>query len=128
VRAYDLVILDSFDSATEGVGEGDSGKPSLAVAALLDVVRSTMGPAALVLGNTIKSGTHGRGCGIVEDRLDIVFEVRDATGLKPSGTKDWWLELRPRGATHGPTVRTAEEARQLPACIRSEQVSRRRGT
>jgi hypothetical protein len=97
VGAYDLVILDSFDSATEGVGEGDSSKPSLAVAALLDIVRSTLGPGALVLGNTIKSGTHGRGCGIVEDRLDIVFEVRDATGFKPSGTKDWWLELPPSG-------------------------------
>jgi len=97
VGAYDLVILDSFDSATEGVGEGDSAKPSLAVAALLDIVRATMGPAALVLGNTIKSGSHGRGSGVVEDRLDIVFEVRDATGFKPSGTKDWWLELPASG-------------------------------
>lgn len=95
--AYDLVILDSLDSATEGVGEGDSSKPSLAVAALLDIVRSARGPAALVLGNTIKSGSHGRGSGVVEDRLDIVFEVRDATGFTPSGTKDWWLELPASG-------------------------------
>jgi hypothetical protein len=29
----------------------------------------------------------------VEDRADIVFEVRDATGLTPTGTKEWWLEL-----------------------------------
>jgi hypothetical protein len=97
VGEYDLVILDSFDSATEGIGEGDSSKPSVAVAALLDVVRGTKGPAALVLGNTIKSGSHARGSGVVEDRLDIVFEVRDATGLTPSGTKDWWLELPAAG-------------------------------
>jgi hypothetical protein len=79
------------------VGEQDSAKPSLAVAALLDVVRATQGPAALVLGNGIKSGSHGRGSGVIEDRLDIVFEVRDATGFKPSGTKDWVEELPPAG-------------------------------
>ncbi len=97
VAEYDLVILDSFDSAAEGVGEQDSARSSAAVAALLDVVRGTVGPAALVLGNTIKSGSHGRGSGVIEDRIDIVFEVRDATGLQPSGTKDWWLELPPSG-------------------------------
>jgi len=28
----------------------------------------------------------------------LFFEVRDATDLKPSGTKDWWLELPAAGA------------------------------
>lgn len=97
VGKYDLVILDAFDSATEGVGEQDSSKSSVAVAALLDVVRGTVGPAALILGNTIKSGSHGRGSGVVEDRLDVIYEVRDATGFTPSGTKDWWLELPASG-------------------------------
>src|SRR5262249_33791523 len=90
-------ILDSFDSAAEGIGEQDSSRPSLAVAALLDVVRATSGPAALVLGNTIKSGSHGRGSGIIEDRFDLVFEVRDVTGFRPSMRKDWFLALPAAG-------------------------------
>ena len=36
---------------------------------------------------------------MVEDRADIVFEVRDATDLKPSGKTDWWLELPAAGAS-----------------------------
>ncbi len=51
-----------------------------------------------VLGNTIKSGLHSRGSGVLEDRADIVYEVRDATNLKPSGKKDWWHELPAAGA------------------------------
>jgi hypothetical protein len=47
----------------------------------------------ITLGNTVRTGKHSRGSGIVEDRGDIVYEVRDATGLKPTGDKDWWLEL-----------------------------------
>ncbi len=90
---YDLVVIDSLDSSTEGVGEQDSAKPSMAMAPLLDIVHKAAGPAVLVLGNTVKSGTHGRGSGVIEDRADIVFEVRDATDFRPSGTKDWWLEL-----------------------------------
>jgi hypothetical protein len=94
---YDLVIVDSIDAATEGVGEQDSAKPARALAPLLDIARRETGPAILVLGNVVKSGAHGRGSGVVEDRADIVFEVRDATGLEPSGTKAWWLELPPAG-------------------------------
>jgi len=91
------VIIDALDSTAEGVGEKDSAKPAQAIAPLLDIAHRTDGPAFLVLGNTIKSGEHSRGSGIVEDRADISFEVRDATGLIPSGTKDWWLELPPAG-------------------------------
>jgi len=92
---YDLIIIDSIDAATEGVGEGDSAKPATALAAVLDLARRADGPAILVLGNVIKAGTHSRGCGVLEDRADIVFESRDATDLKPTGTKDWWHELPP---------------------------------
>jgi hypothetical protein len=35
---------------------------------------------------------------VLEDRADIVYEVRDATNLKPSGKKDWWHELPEAGA------------------------------
>ncbi|MFI5364356.1 MAG: AAA family ATPase [Candidatus Binatia bacterium] len=98
IADYDVVILDSFDAAAEGVGEQDSTKPSKAIAALLDVARATNGPAVLVLGNVIKSGAHSRGSGVIEDRADIVFEVRDATDLKPTGAKPWWEELAPASA------------------------------
>jgi len=90
---YDLVIVDSLDSATEGVGEQDSTKPSLAIASLLDIARHENGPAVLLLGNTVKSAKHSRGSGVVEDRADIVFEVHDATNLRPTGKKPWIEEL-----------------------------------
>lgn len=95
---YDLMLIDSLESSTEGCGEQDSAKPSRAIAPLLDIAHRDNGPAILVLGNTIKSGAHSRGSGVVEDRADVAFEVRDATDLKPSGMKDWWLELPAAGA------------------------------
>lgn len=95
---YDLVILDSFDSAAEGVGEQDSARPSRAIAPILDIARRENGPAVLILGNTIKSAAHSRGSGVIEDRSDIVYEVRDATQLHPSGSKPWLEELPPADA------------------------------
>jgi hypothetical protein len=94
---FAFVIIDSLDASTEGVGEQDSSKPAKAIAPLLDIVHRADGPAILVLGNTIKSGSHGRGSGVIEDRADIAYEVRDATGFQPSGTKDWWTELPAAG-------------------------------
>jgi hypothetical protein len=96
-RDFDVVIIDSIDASTEGVGEQDSAKPGRAIAAVLDVARHPESPAILLLGNVVKSGAYGRGSGVVEDRADIVFEVRDATNLQPSGAKPWWLELPPAG-------------------------------
>jgi hypothetical protein len=90
---YDLVIVDSLDSAAEGVGEQDSTKPSLAIAPLLDIARRENGPAVLLLGNTVKSAAHSRGSGVVEDRADVVFEVRDATKFHPTGKKPWIEDL-----------------------------------
>jgi hypothetical protein len=95
---YDVVILDSFDSAAEGVGEQDSARPSRAIAPILDIARREDGPAVLILGNTVKTAMHSRGSGVVEDRADIVFEVRDATQFRPSGSKPWLEELPPAGA------------------------------
>jgi hypothetical protein len=94
---YALVIIDSWDAASEGVGEQDSAKPSQATATVNDLAHVAGGPAVLVLGNTVKSGSHGRGSGVVEDRADLVYEVRDATDLQPSGTRAWWAELPPAG-------------------------------
>jgi NAD(P)-dependent dehydrogenase (short-subunit alcohol dehydrogenase family) len=97
VTDYDVLILDSLDSFVEGVGEQDSSRVSRALATLLDIVRRPDGPAVLVPGNTVKTAAHSRGSGVVEDRADIVYEVRDATDLKPTGTKAWWEELPPAG-------------------------------
>jgi hypothetical protein len=94
---FDVVIIDSIDASTEGVGEGDSAKPSVAFAAVLDLARRADGPAIMVLGNVVKSGAHSRGSGVLEDRGDVVYEIRDATDLKPSGQKDWWHELAAAG-------------------------------
>ena len=94
---YDVVTVDSLDSSAEGVGEKDSAKPSKAFASLLNVAHTADGPAILVLGNTVKTAQHGRGSGVIEDRADIVYEVRDATGLKPTGKKPWWEELPEAG-------------------------------
>jgi len=95
---YDVVIIDSLDSTAEGVGEKDSAKPSKALSPILDIAHRPNGPAILILGNTVKTGQHSRGSGVVEDRADIVYEVRDATDLKPSGKPSWWMELPNAGA------------------------------
>jgi hypothetical protein len=96
---YDVVVVDSLDAMAEGVGEQDSAKPAKAMAPLLDICHREGGPAVLLLGNTIKSGEHSRGSGVNEDRADIVFEVRDGTGFRPSGTKPWIEELPAQGAS-----------------------------
>jgi hypothetical protein len=95
---YDVVILDSLDSMAEGVGEQDSSRPSKAIAPLLDIVRRDGGPSVLVLGNTVRTGKHSRGSGVIEDRSDIAFEVRDLTDFRPSGNRPWWEELPPADA------------------------------
>jgi hypothetical protein len=94
---YDVVLIDSIDATAEGVGESDSAKPAAALALILDIAHREAGPAILVLGNVVKSGAHSRGSGVVEDRADIVYEVRDATDLVPGGDKPWWLELPAAG-------------------------------
>jgi hypothetical protein len=90
---YDVVILDSLDSMAEGVGEQDSSKPSRAIAAVLDIARREGGPGVLILGNCVRTGKHSRGSGVIEDRSDIVLEVRDCTNFHPSGKKPWIEEL-----------------------------------
>src|SRR5262249_28549157 len=96
-QLYALLIVDSLDASTEGIGEQDSAKPAKAIAPLLDIAHRAGGPAFLVLGNAIKSGSPGRGIGMLEDGCEIAYEVRDATGFQPSGTKAWWTELPAAG-------------------------------
>lgn len=107
---YDLVVIDSIGAATEGIGEKETAETGKALAHLLDLARK--GPAVLLLGNTIKTGEHYRGSGTWADRLDILYEVRDATGLKPSGTKAWWEEL-PAGGEAAWAERAKRRQRRL---------------
>lgn len=109
---YDVVILDSFDSMAEGVGEQDSSRPSRAIAPILDMAHRENGPAVLVLGNCVKSAMHSRGSGIVEDRADIVFEVRDATDFHPTGSKPWVEELPAQGARDWASRSSRRELRE----------------
>jgi hypothetical protein len=112
VADYDVVAIDSLDATAEGVGEQDSARPARAIAPILDLCHRADGPAVVVLGNVIKSGAHSRGSGVVEDRADIAYEVRDCTGFTPSGTKDWWLELPAAGAEQWATRATRRKRRE----------------
>ena len=93
IADYDLIILDSFSAATEGVDEtagGDSGK---ALAPLLDVARK--GVAVLILANTDKAGAKIRGSGVVPDRSDVILEVRDLTDVRLDPKKQSWVDCLP---------------------------------
>jgi hypothetical protein len=109
---YDLVVIDSLDSAAEGVGEQDSARPSKAIAPLLDIAHRENGPAVLILGNCVRTGAHSRGSGVIEDRADVVFEVRDATDFRPSGTKPWVEELPPADAGNWQSRSTRRKQRE----------------
>lgn len=91
-QEYDLVVIDSWDSFAEGSGEA-SDHAANAMAPLLDLARGDDGPAISILGNTTKSASHGRGSGVINDRLDIEFEARDITGWKPTGERPWHEEI-----------------------------------
>jgi hypothetical protein len=94
--AYDLVILDSISASTEGVDQGDGGAAGAGLAPLLDAARK--GPAVLVLANTDKAGLKIRDSGVLSDRVDVVYEVRDATDLTVTAKHGaWWDALLPAG-------------------------------
>jgi len=90
-EAFDVVVIDAVGSSTEGVTEKEGRETSLILARLRDL--AAKGVAVLLLHNTTKGGEHYKGRGEWADRLDLLFEVRDATGLQPSGQKPWWQEL-----------------------------------
>ncbi len=95
---YDIVILDSVSAATEGIEEKDGGKAGAGLAPLLDAARR--GPAILLLANTDKLALKIRGSGILGDRADIVFEVRDATELKIESQHRVWWDALPDSGEH----------------------------
>jgi DNA polymerase I-like protein with 3'-5' exonuclease and polymerase domains len=95
VSDYDVVLIDSLGSFTEGVTEREGKETTLILATVLDLIHR--GPAVLLLANCTKDALSVKGRGEWMDRVDIVYEVRDATGFTPSGKKDWWLELPAAG-------------------------------
>lgn len=76
------------------------------------------GPAILLLTNTTKDGASLRGRGEWSDRVDILYEVRDATGFTPSGSKPWWMEKQNKAGEEyrkvlDDIVQTVKKARAL---------------
>lgn len=96
VQEYDVLFIDSAGSSTEGVTEKEGKETTEVLATLRDLAARKL--AIVILCNTIKSGENVKGRGEWEDRADILYEVRDATGFKPTGGKSWWEELPPAGA------------------------------
>lgn len=93
---YDLVIVDSWGASTEGIEDRDGGRTGAALASLLELARR--GPAVVLLLNVPKDAKSFRGSGVIADRLDILFEVRDITDLKPSPKgASWWSTLAEAG-------------------------------
>jgi hypothetical protein len=95
VDAYDVLIIDSVGSTTEGITEKEGRLTTEVLATLLNLARR--GLAILLLQNTTKDGSNIKGRGEWADRADIVYEVRDATEFIPSGKRPWWQELPPAG-------------------------------
>lgn len=90
---YDLVIIDSFSAATEGIKEKEAGETGKVLAAVLDNARK--GPSMLLLANCRKDEGVIRGSGVIGDRADIVYEIRDATELKLEAKHEHWLDALP---------------------------------
>ncbi len=95
VKDYDVVMVDSIGSFTEGITEKEGKETMLVLATVLDLIHK--GPAVLLLPNCTKDALNTRGRGEWQDRIDIQYEVRDGTGFTPSGKKDWWTELPEAG-------------------------------
>jgi hypothetical protein len=91
---YDVVILDSFGGATQGLSEKEGAKYQEAIAIVRNI--ADRGPAVLVLDNTVKSAENYRGRGEKAERIDILYECRDVTRWEPQGA-DWWLDLPDAG-------------------------------
>lgn len=95
VADYDVIMIDSLGSFTEGVTEKEGKETTEILATVLDLIHR--GPAVLLLANCTKDALNVKGRGEWMDRVDVVYEVRDATGFVPSGKKDWWMELPAAG-------------------------------
>jgi len=95
---YDVVIIDSVGSSTEGITEKEGKQTTQVLATIKDL--AAKGFAVLLLQNTTKDALSYKGREEWADRVDILYEVRDATGFTPSGKRrPWWQELPEAGAS-----------------------------
>jgi hypothetical protein len=92
---YDVVIVDSLNSFLEGVTEKEGRELTKALAILVDI--ASRGIAVVVLHNCVKDGSTFKGRQDIADRVDILYEVRDATGFLPKSEDEWWLQLPEAG-------------------------------
>lgn len=92
---FDLVIIDSIASATEGVSEREGKETQLYMRTLRHL--ANRGPAIMGLLNTTKSALTYRGRGEIADRIDILYEVRDITGWTPDNGDAWWMTIPEAG-------------------------------
>ena len=107
---YNVVIIDSLGSATEGVSEKEGKQTQQFLATLKDLAHK--GPAILGLDNTNKSGESYRGPGEKADAVDVLYEVRDATGWTPANPDEWWLDL-PEAGDHAWASRASRRRGQV---------------
>jgi hypothetical protein len=91
VEKYDVIVIDSLNAFLEGVTEKEGKQLTEALAILVDIARR--GTAILVLHNCVKDGTSFKGRQDLVDRVDILYEVRDATGYVPQDLEAWWERL-----------------------------------
>lgn len=97
VHHYDVLLVDSFGAATEGISE-HAGRATQQVLATLKNL-AHRGLAIVVLDNTTKAATSYRGRGEKADATDVLYEVRDITGWTPPRGGDWWEQL-PQAGDH----------------------------
>jgi AAA domain len=88
---HDVIIVDSFGSASVGISEKEGAKLQQA----LDTIKrvADRGPAVVVLDNTGKTGTAYRGRGEKVERVDAFYEARDITNWTPPQGEHWWCHL-----------------------------------
>jgi hypothetical protein len=91
VEDYDVIIVDSLGTSTEGVSEKEGKQTQQYLATLKDLAQR--GPAILVLDNTNKAGLNYRGRGEKGDAVDILYEARNITGWTPAHGGNWWEDL-----------------------------------
>jgi hypothetical protein len=88
---YDLVVIDSLGSATEGISEKEGKETQHYLATLKNLAYN--GPAVLALDNTNRSGLAYRGRGEKADAIEVLYEARNITGWVPPTDAEWWEHL-----------------------------------
>jgi hypothetical protein len=88
---FDVVIMDAVGSFTEGITEKEGKQTTEVLATIIDVARK--GLAVLLLQNATKDGLNFKGREEWADRVDIIYELRDATDFVPTLKRPWWEEL-----------------------------------